>query len=89
MGIKRNNESFSKDYENVKERIKLITEEIKRITYVKREKNDIEEKEEESIEVNENYRVPIVSGLKFKFEGDDEVYKPKIITNGKPKSKAK
>ena len=88
-GYNKNNEEFAKDYNTTKERIKFITEEIKRITYIEKEKNEIEEAEEEGIDVDENFRVPIVPGLKFKFEGDDTLYKPKIVTHAKPKRKAK
>lgn len=35
-------------------------------------KNQIEEKEIEEIEVDESFRIPIVDGIKVKFEGEED-----------------
>jgi hypothetical protein len=82
-------EQYDSFIEGYNKNNQMLMEEMKRITYIEKEKNEIDEKEEEEIMVDENFRVPIVPGLKFKFEGDDTLYKPQIITNAKPKRKAK
>ncbi|MDD5407036.1 MAG: hypothetical protein PHE73_08880 [Sulfurovaceae bacterium] len=36
------------------------------------EKNEIEKEDVESVEIDENYRIPIVDNIKIKFEGEDD-----------------
>ena len=49
---------------------------------LKKETNDIETKEDDGIDLlNEEYRVPIMPGIKIKFEGQDDSQAAKLNIN--------
>ncbi|SRR5258708_5001453 len=53
------------------------------------DKNSIEEEGPEEIEVDENFRVPIVDGIKIKFEGEDDKAARKLNVYGPGKVQTK
>jgi hypothetical protein len=81
---KKENEIIKGEISELKKELKIVSKELseklenitkKMVVY---EENEIEKKEKEEVPLSEEYRIPIVDGMKVKFEGDDKTYPIKI-----------